>query len=268
MDSDTDILASIDALIMDMDGVLWRDNDPLPGLAPFFGYLHAEAIPYALATNNSSKTPAEYAAKLARFGVTVAPERIITSSVAAARFLQKRKPGARVFAVGMPGMFRTLEAHGFTLTDTDVDFVVVGIDWEVTYAKIATASRLIRQGATFIGTNPDLTFPTPDGLVPGAGSIIAAVQAASETTPIMIGKPETAMFEMALDFLGAPRARTAMLGDRLETDILGGQRAGLRTILVCTGIHTRADVAASGVQPDLIFDDLPDFLRRWQAARP
>ncbi len=260
-------LADIDALIMDLDGVLWRGSEPLPGINAFFDYLHAEGIPYALATNNSSKTVAEYQAKLARFGLIVAPERIVTSANATARYMQKRKPGARVHVVGMPGLFQTIQEHGFTIADSDVDFVVVGIDWEVTYAKLALANRLIRQGAVFIGTNPDLTFPTPSGIDPGAGSLIAFVEAASGQKPVIIGKPYTALFERALDVVCTPPERTAMLGDRLETDILGGQRAGLRTILVCTGIHARADLPSSAVQPDFVFDDLPDFLQQWRAAR-
>lgn len=260
-------LAHIDALIMDMDGVLWRGDQPLPGLTPLFDYLHAQQIPYALATNNSSKTVAEYAAKLARFGLEAPPERIITSGVATARYLKKRSPGARVYVVGMPGLVQTMADAGFTIADEDVAFVVAGIDRGLTYAKVATANRLIRQGATFIGTNPDRTFPLPTGPAPGAGSILAAIATASDQEPTIIGKPYAAMFEQALDVVQTPAARTAMVGDRLETDILGGQRAGLRTVLVCTGINRREDLAASPVQPDFVFDDLPDFLHQWRAAR-
>ena len=266
MQTTTATLADIAALIMDMDGVLWRGSEPLPGLNAFFDFLHAQDIPYAMATNNSSKSVAEYMAKLAGFGVEVPPERIITSAVATARYVQKQKPGARVHVVGMPGLSQTMRDYGLTVADSDVDYVIVGIDWEVTYAKLAVATRLVRQGATLIGTNPDLTFPTAEGINPGAGSLIAAVEAASEQRAIVIGKPNRALFEMAIEAVGTPPARTAMLGDRLETDILGAQRAGLRTILVCTGIHTRADLPASEVQPDFVFDDLPDLLRQWRAV--
>ncbi|MCZ7542482.1 MAG: HAD hydrolase-like protein [Anaerolineae bacterium] len=154
-----------------------------------------------------------------------------------------------------------------TIADEDVAFVVAGIDRGLTYAKVATANRLIREGATFIGTNPDRTFPLPTGPAPGAGSILAAIATASDQEPTIIGKPYAAMFEQALDVVQTPAARTAMVGDRLETDILGGQRAGLRTVLVCTGINRREDLAASPVQPDFVFDDLPDFLHQWRAAR-
>ena len=262
-------LAQIKAIITDMDGVLWRGSEPLPGLKPFFDFLHARCIPYALATNNSTRTVAEYGEKLARFGVTVSPDRIITSSVATARYLRARQPGARVYPVGMRGLTQTLQDFGFTAADEadkEIDYVVVGMDQHLTYEKIATANRLIRQGAAFIGTNPDRTFPTPNGPVPGAGVTLAAIETASGQAPVVIGKPSPFMFRLALEQLGTPPSQTAMLGDRLETDILGARRAGLRAILVCTGISTRADLQSSAVQPDMVFDGLPELLHQWRTA--
>jgi 4-nitrophenyl phosphatase len=259
-------LAQTKAIIADMDGVLWRDGEPLPGLKPFFDFLRSHAIPCVLATNNSTKTAVQYAERLARFGVTVSPDHIITSSVATARYLQARQPGARVYPVGMHGLIQALQDFGFTVADKEVDFVVAGMDGHLTYEKIATANRLIRQGAAFIGTNPDRTFPTPNGPVPGAGVMLAAIETASGQAPVVIGKPSSFMFQLALEQLGTPPAQTAMLGDRLETDILGARRAGLRAILVCTGISTRADLPSSEVQPDLVFDGLPELLQQWRAA--
>jgi 4-nitrophenyl phosphatase len=259
-------LAQIKAIISDMDGVLWRQSTPLPGLNDFFDFLHAHDIGYMLATNNSARTVAEYVEKLAGFGIQTPPERIVTSGVATALYLQERQPGARVYAVGMPGLERTLAEYGFTLADEDVDFVVAGIDWTLTYDKIATANRLIRQGAAFIGTNPDRTFPSPNGPMPGAGTVLASIQTPSYTEPVVIGKPSPLMFELALKRLNVQPAEAAMLGDRLETDIAGGADAGMKTIMVCTGIHTRADLPGSPFQPDAVFDDLPALLEAWRAA--
>jgi 4-nitrophenyl phosphatase len=163
----------------------------------------------------------------------------------------------------MDGLHQALEAQGFVLTDREPEYVVVGLDTEVNYRKLATAALAIRAGAAFIGTNPDRTLPTEEGLLPGAGALLAAIQAATDVAPKVIGKPEAEIFHTALAMLGTPPDTTAMLGDRLDTDILGAQRAGLRTILVLTGVATRADVEASPVRPDWVFEDLEALLRAW-----
>ncbi|MBN1287178.1 MAG: HAD family hydrolase [Anaerolineae bacterium] len=265
------LLAQIKAAILDMDGVLWRGDTPIPGAGDFFAFLDARGTPFMLATNNSTNTVAQYVEKLAGFGFNVSPERIITSSVATALYLQSRKPGARVYTVGMFGLDQTLVDYGFTLVNANpdgADFVVAGLDRGLTYEKIKIASRLIRGGAVFVGTNPDLTFPTPEGPTPGAGTILAAIEAPSGQEPVVIGKPLPLMFELALKHLGVSAGEAVMIGDRLETDILGGKRAGMYTVLVCTGIHTRGDIEAMGIKPDRVFDDLPALRDAWRAALP
>jgi 4-nitrophenyl phosphatase len=152
---------------------------------------------------------------------------------------------------------------GYQVVDQDADAVIVGIDWNLTYDKLKRATREIRRGAKFIGTNADKTFPTEEGIVPGAGSILAALEAASGTAPIVIGKPERMMFDIAVDKMGVKPESTATLGDRLETDILGGQRAGLRSILVMTGVTTPEMVAQSPIQSDWVFDDLVALREAW-----
>lgn len=254
---------------MDMDGVLWRGDQPLAGLTEFVAFLRQKQLPFMLATNNSSKQPTEYVTKLAKMGVdAVAPEQIITSGTATAAYLRGHYPeGSRVYVVGMDGLRRILSSAGFVVVgddDTaDVTAVVCGIDFELSYATMRRAALLIRSGADFIGTNPDRTFPTPEGLVPGAGSLLAMLSAATDCEPVIIGKPERAMFSAALDQLAVEPATVLMIGDRLNTDIQGGRIAGLQTALVLTGVSTRDEVAVSDIQPDTIAENLLDLMTRW-----
>lgn len=256
----------IAAAILDMDGVLWRGDEALPGLVDLFDWLHERAIPYVLATNNSSKTPQDYVDKLARMGVSGVPaQAIITSSTATAGYMRHHYPaGTRVYVIGMHGVRLALEDAGFDVNPGGaVDVVVSGIDTELTYEKLKTAALHIRRGADFIGTNPDRTFPMPDGLVPGAGSIQAALQAATDQVPVIIGKPHPPMFEIALEQLGTDAAATLMIGDRLDTDIAGAKALGLPTVLLLTGVTTPEILAGSDVWADVAYEDLPALLRAW-----
>ncbi len=248
-----------------MDGVLYRGNQAIPGTAGFLGFLRERGIGFVLATNNSTRTPEQYAAKLAGMGVTVHPDEVLTSAQATAGYLAGiARPGARVFVVGMDGLWTALGQAGFTLVEEGAEYVVVGMDFQVCYERLAQATLQIRAGARFIGTNPDLTFPSERGIVPGAGALLALLHAATGVTPTVIGKPETAMIEQAMARLGASAATTAVLGDRLETDILAGQRAGLTTLLVLSGITDRAMLARSELQPDLVFDDVAHLHTVWK----
>jgi 4-nitrophenyl phosphatase len=172
-------------------------------------------------------------------------------------------PGARVFVVGMEGLRAALSDEGFRLVDDDAEFVVAGMDFTICYERLAQATLQIRAGARFIGTNPDRTFPSERGIVPGAGSLLAFLEAATGVEPLVIGKPETAMVEQALAQLRAKPATAAMLGDRLETDILAGQRAGLHTLLVLSGVTERAMLADSQIQPDLVFEGVAHLHAVW-----
>jgi len=247
----------IRALILDMDGVLWRGEEPAPGLVDFFALLHERGIRYIMATNNASKTPEQYVDQLARFGVHVPPETVLTSAQATASFLRRQAPpGTPVYIIGEEGLRRALTEAGFVLSADGARYVVVGWDRGLTFEKLAQATLLIRAGAAFIGTNPDRTWPGERGLLPGNGAILAALETATDTRPIIIGKPETPLFEEALARLGASPEETAMVGDRLETDILGGQRMGLFTILLLSGVARREDLETSPVRPDLVLEDL------------
>jgi 4-nitrophenyl phosphatase len=236
--------ADIDAIIMDMDGVLWTGDVALPGLVAFFELLKARGIAFALATNNSGKSPATYVQKLEKMGVFgVQDVQIITSGTATASYLQTRyAPGTPVHILGGDGLRQVMSEAGFTLVDADAKAVVVGLDPQLTYEKLKRAALLIRAGAEFIATNQDVTIPVPEGLAPGAGSLVAALRASTDTEPLVtIGKPGAPMFEAALRTLGTSAERTLMIGDRLNTDIEGAARLGLKTALVLTGVSTRAE---------------------------
>jgi 4-nitrophenyl phosphatase len=262
---------NIQHLIIDMDGVLWRGDEPMPGLRAFFAFLHQRRFDFILATNNSSRTPEQYVAKLARFGVEVPPERILTSSLATAAYLAgQTPPGARVYAIGEDGVRQALEERGFVLADgtgVGAAYVVVGWDRDLTWDKLATAALLINAGAGFIGTNPDVNYPTERGPVPGNGAQLAALQATTGVAPVVIGKPEPWMYQECMRRMGARPQTTAIIGDRLDTDIAGGMRAGLTTILVLSGISTEADLAASPMKPDFVCADIEELVQIWREQR-
>jgi 4-nitrophenyl phosphatase len=259
-------------LILDMDGVLWRGETPVPGLIAFFETLHRLEIGFVLATNNATKTAAQYTEKLARFGVAVTAEQILTSAEATAAFLSDHYPADEaIFAIGDVGLHEAITAKGFTIRSPDeirqgakVAAVVAGLSRNVTYDDLATGTLLIDRGAAFIGTNPDPTFPSEWGPLPGAGALLAALQAATGVEPLIIGKPGRVMFEEAAHRLGGDVDHIAMVGDRLSTDIVGAAAVGLQTVLVLTGISTIEDVATSPVKPDYIFADINELGRLLQ----
>jgi len=257
-------LQDISAFIIDMDGVLYRGSTMVPGAAEFIAFLREQGKKFLLLTNNSSRTPVQYVEKLARMGIEIDEGRIFTSAQATALYLrQKAKPGTRVYVIGMDGIREALTAEGFVLSeDSKVDFVVVGMDTTVTYEKLKKAALAIRAGAKFIGTNPDKTLPTEEGLVPGNGAILAAIQTATDVEPLIIGKPQKPIFEIALARLQSRPEETAVIGDRLETDILGGLQAGLKTILVLSGATDKDLLESSEVQPDWVFESVKELLER------
>jgi 4-nitrophenyl phosphatase len=253
--------------VIDMDGVLWRGETPLPGLQEFFGLLRDRKLGFILATNNARLTVERVQAKLASFGVSILPEQVLTSSVGAAAYLRSHLPeGSPVFAIGEQGLIEALEAAGFPVLPTaeGARAVVVGIDSELSWKKLAEAAYALQNGALFLGTNPDVSFPTERGEAPGNGATLAALTATTGRQPMVFGKPEPHLFRQALARLGTQPERTVALGDRLETDVLGGSRAGLRTILVLTGVTSRSDLVGAAVQPDWVFEDLVELWRALQ----
>jgi 4-nitrophenyl phosphatase len=265
MTTQDDWLTKVRHLIIDMDGVLYRGNQAIPGVDSFIRFLRTGQISFVLATNNSTQTPEQYVEKLAGMQINVCPAEVLTSALATAAYLEEIAPcGTRVFVVGQDGLKTALLDKGFTLVEDDAEYVVVGMDFQVCYERLAQAALLVRAGAQFIGTNPDRTFPSERGIVPGAGSLLAFLETATDASPIIIGKPAPAMMEQALSIMGAEPATCAMLGDRLETDILAGRHAGLHTILVLSGVTDREMAARADPQPDAVFDDVAHLHRAWR----
>jgi 4-nitrophenyl phosphatase len=258
--------------IFDMDGVLYRGSQALPGVRELLDALTLRERKVMLATNNSMATPAAYERKLAEMGIEIPADEVITSAVATRDYLTRTLPaGAGIYVIGMPALREQLFAgttfHPVQYGEEQPDAVVVGLDLGFTYDKLKAAHIALQRGAHFIATNADTTLPTEDGLVPGAGSIIAALAAASGRQPIVIGKPETPMLEMAMLRMGTRPEETVMIGDRLDTDILAGERAGMPTVLVLTGVSTREDLAEAEALPDVVVSDLPTLVEML-AAEP
>jgi 4-nitrophenyl phosphatase len=252
-----DLSPRVQALILDMDGVLWKDNTLLVDLPAVFSRLQALNLKVVLATNNATRSVEMYLQRFAGFGVHLEPWQVVNSAIAIGHLLRQKFPqGGPVYILGEKGVVETLAQYGFTESDKDPLAVVVGMDRQVTYDKLSKATLLIRAGLPFYATNPDKTFPTPQGLVPGAGAIIASVIAATDQQPIWGGKPEATMLQVALERLGTRAEETLAVGDRLETDILGGFNAGCKTALVLSGVATAADLANFSPKPDLVAPDL------------
>ncbi|MCX2727657.1 HAD-IIA family hydrolase [Thermomicrobium sp. 4228-Ro] len=256
------ILRRVRGIAFDMDGVLYRGERPLPAAAALLAELAERGIGFVMVTNNATKTPEEYAAKLSRMGMTVPPERIVTSAIATRDWMRQRyRPGTTVYVLGMTALERAVYDGGyFVRAERDAQVVVNGADFALTYEKLKIATLAIRAGADWIATNADRTFPSEEGLIPGSGAIVAALQAATDRSPIVIGKPEPAMVLRAADILGIAPHELLMVGDRLDTDILAGRRAGAATALVLTGVSSLTEVQASAVRPDIVIDDLQVLL--------
>lgn len=255
-------LSQIKAMVIDMDGVLWLGNTALPGVLDLFELLNRRSIPFVLATNNSTMTPESVCSRLDTYGVRVKPSEILTSSQASAEYLKTQLPaGSLIYTIGELALRDALTRAGLKLTESahDAQAVIVAFDRELTWYKLTEATLAIRAGAIFIGTNPDVTFPTERGQMPGTGAILAALKATTGIQPIIIGKPKPYLYLQALQRLGSEPDQTLALGDRLETDILGGQHAGMITALVLTGITQSHDLHNSPIQPDFVFNDLPQL---------
>lgn len=251
--------------VFDMDGVLYRGSEPLAGGRDLLNALLLRERRVMLATNNSTATRDEYVAKLAGMGLEVLPEQVLTSGLATRDYLlEALPPDSGIYVIGMPALreqlFLGTDFHPVQYGEEQPAAVVVGLDLTFSYDKLKAANAAIRAGALFVATNTDTTLPTEGGLVPGAGSIVAAVATASATPPVVIGKPEPLMIELAIERMGVDPEHAVMIGDRLDTDIVAGHRAGLLTVLVLTGASTREEIATAPILPDLVFNDLPSLL--------
>jgi 4-nitrophenyl phosphatase len=249
--------SKIKALIIDMDGVLWKDKEPIVDIDLTFSRIREKGYQFIFATNNSSRTPTQYQEKIRSLGGEVKLDQIVTSSMVAAHLVKQKIPqGGAVYLIGETGLFEAFQNEGFHHSEENVQAVVAGLDRQFTFEKLKKANHFIRKGALFVGTNPDKTFPTPHEIAPGAGSIIVAIEAASEQTAIIAGKPEPTILEFAMTRMNVTPEQTLVIGDRLETDILGGQNAGCKTALVLSGISSAADGEKWSPKPDLVSETL------------
>ncbi len=245
-------------LLIDLDGVVYAGREPIPGGAEFLAEARRRGLKFLLVTNNSTASPAVVADRLRGMGIDVAADEILTSAQAAAAYVRAHSgPGARVRVIGEAGLQEAVLQEGLVLApdaeSSIVDCVLVGLDRAFTYASLTCATRAIVAGARFVATNTDALLPIEGGqVIPGAGSIVAAIQTATAVTPVVVGKPQPGLFEHGLRRLGGMHPeQVAMIGDRLDTDIVGGRRAGLRTILVLSGVTTAAELeAAPNSRPD------------------
>lgn len=252
-----DIHPPVRGLILDLDGVLWKDTQAIGDLSAIFNHIRELGIQVTLATNNATKSVPQYLEKMAGYGVTLEPWQVIHSGIAVAEYLAKRFPqGGPVYTFGEQGLIDTLAERGFTYDEENPIAVVAGIKRNMTFQDLCKATLLIRKGLPFIGTNPDVTFPTPEGLIPGAGAILALLKTASSVEPVVVGKPATTMFELAMERMGLTRDEVMGVGDRLETDTLGAQKAGIRTALVLSGVTSAEDARAWQPAPTIIAPDL------------
>ncbi len=262
-------LRDIRSLVIDADGVLWHGRQDLPGVSAFFEFLYRRGIRYVVASNNSARPAADLLDRAARQGAQIDRSHVLTSADATALYLPRLvAPGGRVYLIGGEAISQALTKSGYLLVNENADAVVVGLDTSLTYEKLKRATLEIRRGASFVGTNADRTYPGTEGLIPGAGSILAALETATDVKPVIIGKPARAMFDLAIEKMGGQPATTAMLGDRLDTDIEGAQRAGLKTILVLTGVTSQETLAQSTIRPDWVFPNLPALIAAWERVLP
>ncbi|MBE7535028.1 MAG: HAD-IIA family hydrolase [Anaerolineales bacterium] len=256
---------NISALILDMDGVIWRADSPIGDLPAIFKRVEERGLKYVFATNNGTKTPAQYVATLEKLGVRVSPEQVVTSALGTAHILARKFPcETKVFMVGEDGTRTALEEKGFEILSVDhaqeAEIVVAGIDREVNFVKMREATLLVRRGVPFYATNPDKTFPTPRGEIPGAGAWISVIMTATGIEPIYAGKPFPFMMELSLERLDTKREETLVVGDRLETDIAAGQAVGCPCALVLSGVSTKEQAEAWMPKIDVIADDLASLI--------
>ncbi|WP_018661824.1 TIGR01457 family HAD-type hydrolase [Heyndrickxia acidiproducens] len=247
------------AYLIDLDGTMYRGTEKIEEAGDFIQRLKAKGIPYLFVTNNSSRTPAQVAEKLRGFEIPADTEQVFTTSMATAQYIYDEKKDASVYVIGEEGIHAAIKEKGFTITEDHPDYVVFGIDREITYEKLAIGCIAIRNGAKFVSTNGDIAIPTERGLLPGNGALTAVLSVATQTQPVFIGKPESIITEQALAYIGTKKDETIMVGDNYDTDILAGIRTGIDTLLVHTGVTTKEILKTKEIMPTYTIDSLDQW---------
>lgn len=250
--------------LMDMDGVLVHEDQLIPGADTFVAELREAQTPFIVLTNNSIRTPRDLRARLTQSGLDIPEESIWTSALATATFLADQRPGGSAYVVGESGLTTALHEIGYVLTETSPDYVVLGETRTYSFEAITKAIRLVENGSRFIATNPDATGPSRDGSLPATGSVAALITRATGQEPYYVGKPNPLMMRSALRKIGAHSENTLMIGDRMDTDIVAGLEAGLRTILVLTGISTEKTMETFPYRPTMVVNSVADLVGRTQ----
>jgi NagD protein len=250
----------IHSWLMDMDGVLVHEEHAIAGADQWITRLREREIPFLVLTNNSIYTRRDLAARLRTSGLDVPEESIWTSALATAKFLEDQRPGGSAFVIGEAGLTTALHSSGYTLTERNPDYVVLGETRTYSFERITLAIRLIDSGARFIATNPDATGPTLEGPLPATGSVAALISRATGVDPYFVGKPNPLMMRSALNAIDAHSETTAMIGDRMDTDIVSGLEAGMHTILVLSGLTTRPEAERYPYRASRIIDSVADLL--------
>ncbi len=245
--------------ICDMDGVLVRGSQVIPGANEFIGRLQAAGSRFLVLTNNSLYTQRDLQVRLTRMGLNVPPEAIYTSAMATAQFLANQHPGGSAYVIGEAGLTTALHDAGYIITDQNPEYVVLGETLSYSFERITQAMRFVAAGARFIATNPDVTGPSEAGMVPATGAVAALISAATGITPYYIGKPNPLIMRTALRTIGAHSEDSVMVGDRMDTDIIIGTEAGLETVLVLTGVTRREDLAKYPYRPTYIVESVADI---------
>jgi NagD protein len=246
--------------LMDMDGVLVHEEQAIPGADRFLARLTELGVPFLVLTNNSIYTRRDLAARLRASGLEVPEESIFTSALATAAFLQDQRPGGSAFVIGESGLTTAMHEAGYTLTERDPDYVVLGETRIYSFGRITQAIRLIVNGARFIATNPDATGPSHEGPLPATGSVAALISRATGVDPYFVGKPNPLMMRSALNAIDAHSETTAMIGDRMDTDVVAGLEAGLQTVLVLTGVTTPQEADRFPFRASRVVDSIADLL--------
>ena len=247
------------AYLIDLDGTMYRGKEKIPEASAFVHRLKEKGLPYLFVTNNSSQTPEEVAERLRTFDIPSQPENILTTSLATADYISDRKPGASVYYIGENGLKQALQNKNLPINNECPDYVIVGMDRDISYEKLTLACLAVRKGAQFLSTNPDIALPTERGFLPGNGSLTSVVSVSTETRPVFIGKPEPIMIDLALQKLGIRKEEALMIGDNFQTDILAGMNAGVDTLLVYTGVTTREEMEIEFRKPTYERTSLSDW---------